>query len=65
MRVIHAPRNLVEANPDALDRVSEYYTPLNERIGADLAGFDVHELGAVLRFIRAAQRSTEAEIRRL
>ena len=58
-------RVLVEANPDALDRVSAYYTPLNERIGADLAGFEAPELAALLRFITAAQRSTEAEIRRI
>ncbi len=58
-------RVLVEVNPEALDRVSEFYTPLNERIDADLAGFDEHELTALLRFIRAAQRSTEAEIRRI
>lgn len=58
-------RVLVQADPDALERVSTYYTPLNDRLRDDLAEFGADELTALLRFIRAAERSTDAEIRRM
>jgi DNA-binding MarR family transcriptional regulator len=58
-------RVLVAANREAIDRVSEYYDRLNDRLAADLAGFEVSELDALLRFVAAAQRSTETELRRI
>ena len=51
--------------PRAIERVSAHYAPLNDRLGADLTGFEASELSALLRFVAAAQRSTEAEIRRI
>ena len=58
-------RVLVEAHPDALDRVSVFYTPLNERLAHDLADWDGPELAALLQFVGAARLSTEAEIQRM
>ena len=58
-------RVLVESDPRAIERVSAHYAPLNDRLGADLTGFEASELSALLRFVAAAQRSTEAEIRRI
>ena len=56
---------LVETEPTAIERVSALYAPLNERLDADLEEFDAAELSALLRFVMAAQYSTEAEIRRI
>jgi DNA-binding MarR family transcriptional regulator len=58
-------RVLVETEPTAIERVSARYGPLNERLDADLEQFDAGELSALLRFVLAAQYSTEAEIRRI
>ena len=58
-------RVLVEPLPDAVARVGGYYEHLNERHRHDLADLSDGELGALVRFMRAAARSTEAEIRRL
>jgi DNA-binding MarR family transcriptional regulator len=58
-------RVIVEATPASLDLVASFYEPLNERLRADLAGFDAEQLGLLAQFGRAAERSTEAEIRRM
>lgn len=52
---------LVAAEPSAVERVAEYYRPLNDRLGGDLADLDAGALAVLLRFAQAAERSTEAE----
>jgi DNA-binding MarR family transcriptional regulator len=58
-------RILVEPTPQSLERVSTYYTPLTDRLREHLAGLDDAHLAGLLHFARAAEDSTEAEIRRL
>ncbi len=58
-------RVLVEPVPEAVARVGGYYEHLNERHRHDLADLDDGELRALVRFMTAAARSTEAEIRGL
>jgi DNA-binding MarR family transcriptional regulator len=55
----------VEPVPEALARVAELYDRLNARLAADLAAFDADGLAALVRFLHAAEVSTEAEIARL
>ena len=55
----------VEPTADALDRVAAHYRPLTDRLAADLAVFDADGLAALVRFLEAAEGSTETEIRRL
>lgn len=54
---------LIHPVPEAVAHVGGQYDSLNERHRRDLDGFDDDELRAVLRFLEAASRSTEAEIR--
>ncbi|MGW4798132.1 MarR family winged helix-turn-helix transcriptional regulator [Nonomuraea sp. NPDC004297] len=58
-------RVLVEPTQDGLDRVTAAYAGLIARTRDDLGAFDDEELGAVLRFLGTARRSTAAEIHRL
>jgi DNA-binding MarR family transcriptional regulator len=58
-------RVLVEATPESLDRVAEFYTPLTDRLRDHLAGLDDDHLAELRRFALAAEESTDAEIRRL
>ncbi|MDF5751935.1 MarR family transcriptional regulator [Spongiactinospora sp. TRM90649] len=58
-------RVLIEPTQDGLDRVTRAYAGLVARTRDDLDDFDDGELGAVLRFLETAQRSTAAEIHRL
>jgi DNA-binding MarR family transcriptional regulator len=53
---------LVAAEPAAVERVAEFYRPLNDRLGGDLAALDTDALAVLLRFAQAAERSTEAEM---
>jgi DNA-binding MarR family transcriptional regulator len=55
----------VEPTADALDRVAAHYRPLTDRLAADLRVFDADGLAALVGFLHAAERSTEAEIGRL
>lgn len=56
-------RVLVEPVPEAVARVGGHYDHLNARHRQDLADFTPAELEVLVRFMRAAMRSTEAEIR--
>jgi DNA-binding MarR family transcriptional regulator len=58
-------RVIIEATPESLDLVASCYEPLNDRLRADLDGFDAEQLVLLAGFGRAAERSTEAEIRRI
>ncbi|MBB6351699.1 MarR family winged helix-turn-helix transcriptional regulator [Nonomuraea muscovyensis] len=58
-------RVLIEPTQEGLDRVGAAYAGLIDRTRDDLEDFTDEELRGVLRFIRAAERSTAAEIHRL
>ncbi|MDA0563334.1 MarR family transcriptional regulator [Streptomonospora sp. S1-112] len=58
-------RVLIEPTQEGLDQVRAAYAGLVDRTRADLDAFTDGELDAILRFLRAAERSTEAEIQRL
>jgi DNA-binding MarR family transcriptional regulator len=58
-------RVLIEPVSDAVARVGGYYDQLNERHRHDLADLTEDQLRALVRFMQAATRSTEAEIRGL
>lgn len=58
-------RVIIAPVPASLDLVAACYQPLNDRLRADLDGFDEHQLGLLLGFARAAGASTEGEIRTL
>ncbi|MFC9970948.1 MarR family winged helix-turn-helix transcriptional regulator [Spirillospora sp. NPDC127200] len=55
-------RVLIEPTPEGLERVSAAYAGLIERTRDDLESFSDEEIGVVLRFMRAAARSTSATI---
>jgi DNA-binding MarR family transcriptional regulator len=58
-------RVLIEPTQEGLDRVTAAYAGLVARTREGLGAFDDDELGAVLRFVRMAGRTTAAEIGRL
>ncbi|WP_328808316.1 MarR family winged helix-turn-helix transcriptional regulator [Nonomuraea antri] len=58
-------RVLIEPTQDGLDQVTAAYAGLVRRTRDDLDGFGDEELDAVLRFVRASERDTAAEIRHL
>ncbi|GAA2397572.1 MarR family winged helix-turn-helix transcriptional regulator [Nonomuraea africana] len=58
-------RVLIEPTEYGLDRVGAAYAGLIARTLDDLGDFSDEELGAILRFLRTAERSTTAEIHRL
>ncbi|WP_433219037.1 MarR family winged helix-turn-helix transcriptional regulator [Microtetraspora malaysiensis] len=58
-------RILIEPTKEGLDRVRAAYAELIERTRDDVSGYTDEELAAVLRFVRAAEHSTAAEIHRL
>ncbi|SEG97823.1 DNA-binding transcriptional regulator, MarR family [Nonomuraea solani] len=58
-------RVLVEPTEYGLERVTAAYAGLVERTREDLGAFDDGELDALVRFMKAAVRSTTAEIHRL
>ncbi|MEU4516269.1 MarR family transcriptional regulator [Nonomuraea wenchangensis] len=57
-------RVLIEPTADGLAKVTDAYAGLVARTRDDMEDFDDDEIGVVLRFMRAAQRSTAAEIQR-
>lgn len=58
-------RVLIEPTEEGLRRVSEAYAELVDSTRADLAGFNEAELAAVVRFVRAAEHGTAAQVERL
>jgi DNA-binding MarR family transcriptional regulator len=58
-------RVLIEPTQSGIDRVSAAYSGLIARTRDDLKSFADKEIGTLLRFMRAASDSTEAEIHRL
>jgi DNA-binding MarR family transcriptional regulator len=58
-------RVLIEPVAAAVERVGGFYGHLNERHRDDLADLTDDELRALLRFMQAAARRTEDEIKRL
>ena len=58
-------RVLIEPTREGVDRVSAAYEDLIARTRDDLDDFDDARIGDLIRFMRAASRSTSAEIRRL
>ncbi|WP_043635303.1 MarR family winged helix-turn-helix transcriptional regulator [Nonomuraea candida] len=58
-------RVLIEPTQEGLERVREAYAGLIARTREDLDAFGADEIDAVLRFVRAAEHSTAAEIVRL
>lgn len=58
-------RVLIEPTQHGLDRVTAAYAGLVARTRDDLDAFDEEQLNTVLRFIRAAEHSTAAEIDRM
>ena len=58
-------RVVIEADPDAVARVGGLYDELNAAHRRDLGELRSADLRALLRFLEAATRSTEDEIRRL
>jgi DNA-binding MarR family transcriptional regulator len=58
-------RVLIEPTRHGLDRVTDAYSGLIARTRDDLDAFDDEQLDAVLRFVRAAEHSTAAEVDRL
>jgi DNA-binding MarR family transcriptional regulator len=58
-------RVVIEPVPDGVERVGGFYAALNERHRRDLAEFGEADLAMLLRFMEAAEKSTEAEIRRM
>ncbi|WP_205660388.1 MarR family transcriptional regulator [Amycolatopsis antarctica] len=56
-------RVVIEPVPEGVERVGALYESLNERHRRDLDGFEDAELAVLLRFMRAAEATTEAEIR--
>ncbi len=58
-------RVLIEPVPEAVARVGGHYAGLNDRHRRDLDELDEAGLRALLRFVRSAALSTEAEIRDL
>lgn len=56
-------RVIIAANPASLDRVEQLYAPLNDRLRADLDGFDADQLARLTQFAHAATASTDAAIR--
>ena len=58
-------RVIIKAAPTSLDLVARHYEPLNDRLRADLDGFDARQLDLLARFGHAAEVSTDAEIRRV
>ncbi|WP_329080509.1 MarR family winged helix-turn-helix transcriptional regulator [Streptosporangium sp. NBC_01469] len=58
-------RVLIEPTREGLDRVTAAYSGLIARTRDDLGAFDDEELGALVRFMRTAERGTAAETHRL
>lgn len=58
-------RVIIAAAPASLEQVAACYEPLNDRLRADLDGFDEQHLDLLLDFARAAGASTEEEVRAL
>ncbi|WP_336211873.1 MarR family winged helix-turn-helix transcriptional regulator [Nonomuraea sp. LPB2021202275-12-8] len=58
-------RVLIEPTQEGLDRVTAAYSGLIARTRDDLGAFDDEELSTLIRFMRAAERSTASEIHRL
>src|SRR3954465_3332774 len=58
-------RVLVEATPESLERVADFYTPLTDRLRDHLAGLAADHPAGLRRLALAAEESTDAEIRRL
>lgn len=58
-------RVMVEPTPESLETISEYYTPLTDRLQEHLADLGDDQLSVFLRFATNAQQSTDVEIRNL
>ncbi|GAA1690325.1 MarR family winged helix-turn-helix transcriptional regulator [Fodinicola feengrottensis] len=56
-------RILIEPDQDSINRVGAYYDPLNQRHRDDLGDFDEEQLSLLLRFVKAAEASTESVVR--
>jgi DNA-binding MarR family transcriptional regulator len=56
---------LIEPTEEGLRRVSDAYAELVADTRTDLAEFDEAEIRTVLRFLRAAEQSTAAQVERL